>query len=86
MDLASLARPILAEFNREFDESVGVYTLKEDYRICSCRIESSKLMRGVFSIGTIRPLTRGASGRAILEPVFTISNDRLDGPLAALRR
>ena len=66
MDLASLARPILAEFNREFDESVGVYTLKEDYRICSCRIESSKLMRGVFSIGTIRPLTRGASGRAIL--------------------
>ena len=29
MDLASLARPILAEFNREFDESVGVYTLKE---------------------------------------------------------
>ena len=45
MDLASLARPILAEFNREFDESVGVYTLKEDYRICSCRIESSKLMR-----------------------------------------
>ena len=24
--------------------------------------------------------------KLILEPVFTISNDRLDGPLAALRR
>lgn len=77
IDLANLARPVLAAFNKEFDESVGVYALKEDYRICSCRIESSKVMRGVFSVGTIRPLTRGASGRAILAYLPEETVDRL---------
>lgn len=66
MDLNTLAQPVLSAFNKEFDESVGIYTMKDDYRVCTARIESSRMMRGVFTLGTIRPLTRGASGRAIL--------------------
>lgn len=77
MDLNTLAQPELAMFNKEFDESVGIYTLKDDYRVCTARIESSKLMRGVFTLGTIRPLTRGASGRAILAHLPEETIDRL---------
>lgn len=66
MDLNTLAQSELLEFRQEFDETVGIYTLNEDYRVCTARIESSKLLRSVFALGTIRPLTRGAAGRAIL--------------------
>ena len=77
MDLNALAQQELALFNKEFDESVGIYTLKEDYRVCTARIESSRLMRSVFTLGTIRPLTRGASGRAILAHLPEETIDRL---------
>lgn len=66
LDYCKVARPYLIKLNETFNESVGLYMIKEDYRVCIDRIEGKNSLRSIVQIGDIYPLTRGASGKVLL--------------------
>jgi len=65
-DFCRTARPFLEQLNERFDETVGLYMLQNNTRVCIDRIEGKKALRYVIPIGTTHPLTRGAAGRVML--------------------
>ena len=65
-DFCRTARPFLEHLNEQFDESVGLYMLQNNTRVCIDCIEGKKSLRCIIPIGTTYPLTRGAAGRVML--------------------
>lgn len=66
LDVCHVAKPHLLKLHRQFDESMGIYILKDNKRVCVDRIECTQPLRSVVSVGQTQPLTRGASGRLLL--------------------
>ena len=66
MDISRISTPFLHDLCARFNESFGIYARKNDHRVCVARINGTNSLRYVINIGTILPLTRGASGRTIL--------------------
>lgn len=66
LDFCRVARPYLKQLNETFGESTGLYTIRNDRRICVDRVEGTKSLRNVVQIGDSHSLTRGASGRVLL--------------------
>jgi len=66
LDVCRVAQPFLEKLHASFNESTGLYLLKRDQRVCIARLEGTKSLRSVVTIGTSLPLTRGASGRVLL--------------------
>lgn len=65
-DLGTVARPIMQELNRLYNEGVSLYVVQDDYRVCIERVQSTQPLRRVINVGDRYPLTRGASGRVLL--------------------
>lgn len=66
LDICRVAHPFLEKLHASFNESTGLFLLKHDQRVCIARLEGTKSLRSVVTIGTSLPLTRGASGRVLL--------------------
>lgn len=49
-----------------FNESVSIYVVQGNHRVCVERVESTQPLRRVINIGDRLTLTRGASGRLLL--------------------
>ncbi len=66
LDICQVVRPHLELLHKRYNESVGIYILKNNRRVCVERIECTQPLRIVVSVGQNQPLTRGASGRLLL--------------------
>lgn len=66
LDVCQISRPHLLKLHEKYNESMGIYILKENSRVCVERLECTQPLRSVVSIGQSQPLTRGASGRILL--------------------
>ena len=66
LDLANEAAPALAELHRLTSETVSVYMLDANERVCIARIESPERVRVVVRVGERMPLHAGSAGKALL--------------------
>jgi DNA-binding IclR family transcriptional regulator len=66
LDIRASARPMLEELFRLTNETVSLYVLAGDKRICADCIESSEPLRVVVRAGEHMPLHAGSSGKALL--------------------
>lgn len=66
MDFRKIAKPMMAELRDMYNESVSLYIVQGNHRVCIERIESTHPLRRVINIGDRLVLTRGASGRLLL--------------------
>jgi len=82
MDLRSIALPYMRELHNKTNETISIYVLEHDYRVCIERIESSLGARHVITIGDRGPLHAGASGKILLA---FLPRERRDELLAELR-
>lgn len=64
--LREIARPYLVELRNFFNESVGLYILNKDHRVCIDCVHSTQPLHRVIDVGTRKRLTRGASGKLLL--------------------
>lgn len=66
LDIRGSARPMLEELYRLTNETVSLYILAGDLRVCADCIESSERLRVVVHVGEHMPLHAGSSGKALL--------------------
>lgn len=66
LDIRESARPMLEELYRLTNETVSLYVLEREERVCAACIESSERLRVVVHVGEHMPLHAGSSGKAIL--------------------
>lgn len=64
--LHSIALPILTNLRDMFDETVSLYIVKKDNRVCIESIESNQALRRSVEYGEMLPLSRGATGYILL--------------------
>ena len=60
------ARPALEELHRLTNETVSIYIIDRDERVCLDRIDSPERVRVVVHLGERMPLHAGSAGKAIL--------------------
>lgn len=82
MNFRKVAQPYMVELRDLFNESVSLYVVEGNYRVCIERVESTQSLRKVINIGRRLPLTRGASGKLLLSylPKDKIRNILMDDP------
>lgn len=66
LDVRTLALPALNELQRSTRETVSLYVLEGNERVCVERIESTLSIRFSYRLGQRLPLYAGAAGKAIL--------------------
>lgn len=66
MDIRLIARPHLERIHQEFNESIGIFLLKNNQRVCIDRIEGDRILKTSIQIGGVQPLTQGAAGKTLL--------------------
>lgn len=66
LDIRGSARPMLEELYRLTNETVSLYVLAGEQRVCADCIESSERLRVVVRIGEHMPLHAGSAGKALL--------------------
>ena len=66
LDVREKARPALEELHRLTHETVNLYILDRDERVCVDRIESPQRLRVIVHIGERMPLHAGSAGKALL--------------------
>jgi DNA-binding IclR family transcriptional regulator len=66
LDLRTIALPIMGDLRRLTSETVSLYLLDENERLCVERIESQHNVRMVARVGHRLPLYAGSAGKAIL--------------------
>jgi DNA-binding IclR family transcriptional regulator len=66
LDIRGSARPMLEELYRLTNETVSLYILAGDKRVCADCIESSERLRVVVRVGEHMPLHAGSAGKALL--------------------
>jgi len=66
LDIRASARPMLEALYHLTNETVSLYVLAGDQRICADCIESSERLRVVVRAGEHMPLHAGSSGKALL--------------------
>ncbi len=66
LDIRGSARPMLEELYKLTHETVSLYLLAGDVRVCADCIESSERLRVVVRVGEHMPLHAGSSGKALL--------------------
>jgi DNA-binding IclR family transcriptional regulator len=65
-DIRNRARPALEELHRATGETISLYILDEDERICVDRIESQENLRMTTRVGERLPIHSEASGKIFL--------------------
>lgn len=66
MDFRKIAKPYMLRLRDIYNESVSLFIVQGNYRVCVERVESTQALRRVINIGDRLVLTRGASGRLLL--------------------
>jgi IclR family transcriptional regulator, KDG regulon repressor len=66
LDLRTIALPVMGELRRSTNESITLYVLDGDERLCVERMESYLSVRMVSRVGHRLPLYAGSAGKAIL--------------------
>lgn len=66
LDLRTIALPIMGDLRRTTSETVSLYLLDENERLCVERLESQHNVRMVARVGHRLPLYAGSAGKAIL--------------------
>lgn len=66
LDFKMLARKYMIELHQKYNESISLYIIDDDKRLCIDRIESTHDLRRVIDIGSTFPLEVGAAGRVLL--------------------
>lgn len=66
LDFRKIALPFMIELRDLYNESISLYVVEGDQRVCVERVESTHPLRRVVNIGDRLSLTRGASGRLLL--------------------
>jgi len=66
LDIRGSARPMLEELFRLTNETVSLYVLAGEQRVCADCIESSERLRVVVRVGEHMPLHAGSAGKALL--------------------
>jgi len=74
-DAAKLARPILERLRNETDETVALFLLRDDKRLCVLELISRQPLAISRGLGETEHISRGASGKAIL--AFLDENDAI---------
>lgn len=65
-DLRTIALPYLEELKRETNETVAIFALEGDHRVCLDRLESPQEIRMSMRVGEHLPLHAGASSKLLL--------------------
>jgi DNA-binding IclR family transcriptional regulator len=65
-DLRAVAAPHLLDLYTMCNETVSLYIVLNDSRVCIERIETTHSLRRVMNIGESLPLAKGAAGRILL--------------------
>ncbi len=65
-DLRSIARPFLISLRNRYNESVGLYVVNKNQRVCIDCVASTQPLHRVIDLGTRMSMTRGASGKLLL--------------------
>lgn len=66
LDFKSVARKYMAQLHEMYNESISLYVLDGDKRLCIDRIESTHELRRAINIGSSFPLGIGAAGRVLV--------------------
>lgn len=66
LNLPALASPVLERLHRQVGETVGLYVPRGDQRVCVAEMPGPQALTVVRGVGSVAPLSRGASGRVIL--------------------
>ena len=66
LDIRNVALPVLHDLLRETKETISLYILEGDERLCVERIESAQNVRIVARIGRRLPLYAGSAGKLLL--------------------
>ena len=64
--LREIARPYLTGLRDRYNESVGLYVVSKNQRVCIDCVPSTQPLHRVIDIGTRMMMTRGASGKMLL--------------------
>ena len=75
LDFKSVARKYMAKLHEMYNESISLYVLDGDKRLCIDRIESTYELRRAINIGSSFPLGIGAAGRVL---VAYLEQDEVD--------
>ena len=66
LDFKRIAHPYMIQLRNIYSESVSLYVVQGEYRVCIERVETTHALRRVINVGDQFPLTRGAAGRLLL--------------------
>lgn len=66
MDIRRVAHPHLEHIHQSFNETAGIFLLRNHQRVCIDRIEGEHSLKVIQPIGSVYPLTVGAVGRVML--------------------
>ncbi|WP_024955831.1 IclR family transcriptional regulator [Sulfurospirillum arcachonense] len=66
LDFKMIARKHMIQLHKKYNESISLYVIDDDKRLCIDRIESTHDLRRVIDIGSTFPLEVGAAGRILL--------------------
>lgn len=83
LNLPVLAAPVLERLHRLVGETVGLYVPRGDQRVCVAEMPGREALTVVRGVGSVAPLSRGASGRVILAQMPEGQEDK---ELARVRR
>jgi IclR family KDG regulon transcriptional repressor len=76
LDFRAISLPYMKEIRDRLDETISLYIVVSNKRVCIERIHSSLSLRRVVAVGEEVPLERGASGRILL--AFSDINHNID--------
>ncbi|SCZ78663.1 IclR family transcriptional regulator [Acidaminobacter hydrogenoformans] len=87
-DLRTIARPFLINLRNRYNESVGLYVVNKNQRVCIDCVPSTQPLHRVIDIGTRMSMTRGASGKLLLAymPDSIIQTFLLEDPSLSLKQ
>ncbi len=87
-DLRSVAKPYLINLRNRYNESIGLYVVNKNQRVCIDCIPSTQPLHRVIDIGTRMSMTRGASGKLLLAYMSesVIHNFLLEDPALSLKQ
>ncbi|MBU2699635.1 DNA-binding IclR family transcriptional regulator [Sporomusaceae bacterium BoRhaA] len=66
LEFRTISLPYMRKIRDTLDESVSLYIVAHNKRVCVERIQTSRLLRRVVTVGEEVPLDRGASGKVLL--------------------
>lgn len=85
LDFRAVALPYMRKIRDMIDETVSLYILVNNKRVCVERVHSSQNLRIVITVGTEVPLDKGASGK-VLAAFSNIPSDLDEKVLEEIRQ